>query len=51
MNSGIAKDLVSTALNNCIGRPVIPDVLDFNAGSPASICFTKQRPLSGCNGH
>ena len=47
-NSGIAKNLVSAALRNCIGRPVILDVLRFE---PAwiewltSIGFVKQRPL------
>jgi len=47
-NSGIAKDLVSAALNNCIGRPVILDVLLFDPEWKewlTSMGFTEQRTL------
>jgi GNAT superfamily N-acetyltransferase len=46
-NSGIAKDLVSAALNNCNG-PVVLDVLHFDqewTGWIVSIGFKEQRPL------
>lgn len=47
-NPCIAKNLVSAALNNCIGTPVILDVLHFNAEWIewlTSIGFTEQRPF------
>ena len=47
-NSGIAKNLVSAALKNCIGCPVILDVLHFDPEWIewlTSIGFTEQRPL------
>jgi GNAT superfamily N-acetyltransferase len=47
-NSNIAKDLVSAALNNCFGRPVIADILHFDQGWIEwliSTGFAEQRPL------
>ena len=47
-NNGIAKDLVSAAMNNCIGSPVILDALHFDQEWIewlTSAGFTEQRPL------
>jgi hypothetical protein len=47
-DSSMAKELVSAALNNCIGRPVILDVLHHDPQWTAwleSIGFTRQRSL------
>jgi GNAT superfamily N-acetyltransferase len=45
-NAGIAKKLVSAALQNCVGMPVILDVLHFDTGWLiwlAEMGFTEQR--------
>jgi GNAT superfamily N-acetyltransferase len=47
-NAAVARDLVSAALNNCIGTNVITDILHFDPEWMQwlmSIGFTEQRPL------
>lgn len=48
-DTGVAKSLIAAALGNCIGRPVILDVLSFNKEWLEwlkALGFTEQRPLT-----